>query len=189
VTSAAPLPGPSRAGELEVRVIIPFTHRHRETEEAAPADAEWYDVGADPHAYWRLLRDVWADGGTFLIVEHDVVCRPDVLASLATCPEPWCAFPYADMCHWECMEAWANTLGCTRFSAEIIAACPDAVSSLREELRDWRNLCDHIAGDKVDGTPTVTLRPGSLRAAGYTHHWHFPAVVHHHMGRNDARPA
>ena len=144
----------------------------------APPAAEWHDVSADGDAYWRLLCDVWSDGESFLIVEHDVVCRPDVLEQVEACPEPWCTFGYEPICHPECLEAWANMLGCTRFSADLIAAAPDAVSSIPPELRDWHNLCDHLAGDKVNGTP-APLRPGSLRAAGFTHHWHTPPVTHH----------
>jgi hypothetical protein len=77
------------------------------------------------------------------------------------------------------MEAWANMLGCTRFRKELIAAAPDAVSSIPLEQRDWHNLCDSIAGNKVAGVP-APLRPHSVRAAGYTHHWHLPPVRHDH---------
>jgi hypothetical protein len=82
------------------------------------------------------------------------------------------------MCHPECQEAWANMLGCTRFRAEVMEACPDALTSIPRELRDWHNLCDHLAGDKTNGAPSP-LRPKSIRAAGFTHHWHRPEVGHH----------
>ena len=153
-----------------MRVLVPFTARHSETVGGAPDGAEWVDVSADNLAYWRTLCDWWAAGEAFMVVEHDVVCRADVLVQFDACPEPWCAFPYDDMCHWECMEAWANTLGCTRFSAELMAAVPDALTSItRADHLDWHNVCDGLGGN--------------LRAAGYTHHWHFPPVRHHHMGR------
>lgn len=163
-----------------MRVVYPFTKRDPEITAGAPPNAEWWDVSGDPHAYWRLMRDVWADGEAFVVIEHDVVCRPDVIESFESCPCDWGTFPYSDMCHWECQEAWADMLGCTRFSADLIAAVPDAVASIPEDLRLWNNLCDHIAGDKVNGTPSP-LRPGSVRAAGFSHHWHFPAVEHTHV--------
>jgi hypothetical protein len=144
---------------------------------AAPPNAEWYDVSEDSAAYWRLLCRLWEDGESFMVVEHDVAFRPDVVEQFTVCSEPWCLFPYANICHWECMEAWANMLGCTRFSSELIRACPDAVASIPPDLRDWHNVCDSIAGDKVGGQP-APLRPKSLRAAGFTHHWHHPGVDH-----------
>jgi hypothetical protein len=165
-----------------MRVVISHTKRLPAVEAGAPG-AEWYDVSADEHAYWRLMCDLWADGESFLIVEHDVVCRPDVIEQVEECPEPWCSFGYLDMCHPECQEAWANQLGCTRFRAELIRATPDAVSSIPPSGRGWLNLCDHIAGNKLHGTPSP-LRPGSVRAAGFSHHWHLPLVEHLHGGRD-----
>ncbi len=143
----------------------------------APDGAEWVDVSADDDAYWRVMCEWWERGESFAVVEHDVVCRPDVVEQFNSCPEPWCVFGYTPICHQACLEAWANMLGCTRFSAELIATCPDAVSSIPPEQRDWHNLCDSIAGDKVGGMP-APLRPRSVRATGFTHHWHSPAVHH-----------
>ena len=118
----------------------------------------------------------WERGESFAVVEHDVVCRPDVIEGFETCPEPWCVHPYTPICHEACMEAWANMLGCTRFSTELIQACPDAVSSIPPELRLWNNLCDHIAGNKINGTP-CEQNPLGIRAK-FNHHWHHPAVEH-----------
>lgn len=170
-----------------MRALVPFTERHPQTEAGAPSSAEWVDVSADDDAYWRVLCEWWARGETFMVVEHDVICRPDVIDQFLDCDEPWCAFPYDDMCHWGCMEAWANTLGCTRFRSELIAAAPDALSSIPLEQRDWHNLCDSIAGNKIGGVDTLPLRPHSVRAAGFSHHWHFPAIYHHHHDRPGSR--
>ena len=146
---------------------IPYTRVDPRTVAAAPIDAVWTDVSAGSDAYWGALCEWWATGETFAILEHDIVCRPDVIKAFEACPEPWCVFGYADICHPECMEAWRNELGCTRFRVELIAAVPDAVASIPPERRDWHNVCDGL-GD-------------NLRAAGYSHHWHFPWVDHHHM--------
>jgi hypothetical protein len=151
-----------------MRILIPYTVRHFDTIAGAPPYAEWVDVSATASTYWEVLCDFWAhspDG--LLVIEHDVVCRPDVVESVTQCPKPWCAYPYSGMCHWACMEAWRNTLGCTRFSAALMRANPDGVSRIEEPHRDWHNLCDGI-GD-------------NLRAAGWTHHWHRPEVIHHKM--------
>lgn len=163
------------------RLLVPFTVRNPEVQAAAPPWAEWVEVSGDPLAYWRTMLEHWVPDDDLIVVEHDVVLRPDVLVQFDECPEPWCVFGYADMCHEACREAWANMLGCTRFRKELIAAVPDAVSSIPEDRRGWHNLCDEIAGDKVAGIPTE-LRPSSLRAAGFTHHWHSPYVAHHPWG-------
>lgn len=169
-----------------MRTLVAFTLIDPPTVAGAPHDAMWVYVGHDDHAYWRVLRDLWAYPEDLLVIEHDVVCRPDLIAAFDACPEPWCTAKYDNMCHPECQEAWANQLGCTRFRAELIAATPDALTSIPEDQRDWHNLCDSIAGNKVGGMPAPT-RERSVRAAGFTHHWHEPGVQHNQtVGRLQA---
>ena len=151
----------------EVAWYLPYTAVDERTVAHAPPDAVWIDVSCSALAYHHALSEIWAAGETFAVLEHDVLCRPDVIEVFEQCPEPWCAFGYADICHRECMEAWRNTLGCTRFRAECMEAVPDALEGLMGEHQDWHNVCDGLGW--------------SLRAAGYTHHWHFPWVEHHHM--------
>jgi len=157
-----------------LRVLVPFTKRHPDIEAAAPAHAEWVDVSEDGFAYWRLLCEWWARGETFMVLEHDVICRPEILEHFESCPEPWCLHPYDDMCHWGCMEKWANSLGCIRFDASLMRAVPDAASSVEDpKLRIWTDACNGLGNN--------------LRDAGFTHHWHFPAVYHHAIGREGRR--
>lgn len=54
-------------------------------------------VGDDPRSYWRLFVRLWNDRQPFVLVEHDVVVDRDTIPSLATCPRPWCAFPYHEL--------------------------------------------------------------------------------------------
>lgn len=156
-------PAPRRSGG--VQWYVPYTVVHSQVVEAAPANTIWVDVSADPDAYWAALAAMWERGESFAVLEHDVICRPDVEGQFEVCPDPWCIFGYSNICHPECMEGWRNALGCTRFTAEIIHAAPDAVSAIPPERRDWHNVCDGL-GD-------------NLRAAGFSHHWHFPWVDHH----------
>ena|ERR1700752_20103 len=157
-----------------MRVVIPHTAVHPVTLEAAPEHAEWIDVSVDGEAYWRAMCEWWADGETFIVLEHDVICRPDVLQGFESCDCAWAAHKYDDMCCPECSEAWANTLGATRFTADLIAAVPGAASSIPPNLRHWTNMCDGLGNN--------------LRAAGFTHHWH-GEIEHHHMTLNDPRVA
>ena len=143
-----------------------------------PAGGLRVDVSASDDSYWSALGEWWARGEDFAIVEHDVVIHSDVVEQFDSCPEPWCVFGYTPICHEKCLEAWANMFGCTRYRSELIAAVPDAVTSIPPERRDWHNLCDELAGNKIAGVDQPTLRPHSLRWAGYTHHWHTPRVRH-----------
>lgn len=158
--------------------------------EGAPPGTEWHDVGHDNEDYWRLMCRVWGEcaksGYDLLILEHDVVCRPDIIEQFESCPDPWCLFGYDDFCHPECAFAWKNAWGCTRFRHELIAKTPYAISSIPSGFRDWHNLCDHVAGDKMHGVDTIDIRPHSIRSYGFDEHWHMPPPVHHHMGRNDS---
>ena len=158
---------PQPAGTGPFAVHIPYTRIDSRTVHAAPSFAEWTSVAGSPIAYYAALTEWWASGETFTVIEHDVQCRPDVITGFEECPEPWCVFGYADMCHPECMEAWRNLLGCTRFRSELIKAVPDALTSIPADGWDWHNVCDGL-GD-------------NLRRGGYTHHWHFPPVDHHHF--------
>jgi hypothetical protein len=162
-------PAPERR-RGSVAWYVPYTQVHLATVAGAPKDAVWVDVSAHEHAYWSALREMWAYGRSFALLEHDVVCRSDVVEAFETRPEPWLAFGYDDICHPACMEAWANTLGCTRFTAELVRAVPDAVSSIPPDGRDWHGVCDFLGRN--------------LRAAGFSHAWGFPWVEHHHMGRH-----
>lgn len=153
---------------------VPHTARHPQTAANAPDGATWVNVAQSPNAYYAALLKWWAQGDTFAVLEHDVECRPDVVASFDECPEPWCLYEYAPVCDCgnpDCREAWRNMLGCTRFRAELIAAVPDAVASIPTDNWDWHNVCDGLGNN--------------LRAAGYTHHWHAPPVFHHRLVQRD----
>lgn len=164
---APPVPVSPRDG---AQFYIPYTAVHPLTVEGAPPDAIWCDVSGSDIAYFGAICDWWDRGETFAILEHDVVCRPDIVAAFNECPEPWCLFGYDPYCSCgnpDCREAWRNAIGCTRFRAELMAAVPDAASSIVAELWDWHNVCDGLGNN--------------LRAAGFTHHWHEPPVFHHRL--------
>src|ERR1019366_1003965 len=146
---------------------VPYTKVHPRTVGGAPVDAIWIDVSSSPFAYYEALRQIWQRGETFAVLEHDVVCRPDIIEAFETSPEPWMACGYDDICHRACMDAWANMLGCTRFDARLIRAVPDAMESIPEDGWDWHNVCDGLGRN--------------LRAAGFAHRWYFPPAEHHHL--------
>lgn len=175
-----PPPKPHRGG---AQFYVPYTRVHPKTVAGAPDSAIWVDVSSGPFAFYGAMYSWWERAlerrEGIATIEHDVVCRPDVVEAFETCPEPWCVFGYADICcqdetGWSpCMEAWRNELGCTRFRTELIEAVPDALTTAplgnsgHPITWDWHNMCDGLGNH--------------LRAAGFTHHWHFPWVEHHHM--------
>lgn len=129
-----------------------------------------------PESYFWLLSSVWAAGDAFVIVEHDVVAGPGVLGSFAQCPEPWCAFSYevfaGDLAS---VYGGAYGLGCTRFSAELLAAEPDAVEAAGELELDGTGTWPKRSYGVMDSTLTNVLR-----RRGYDAHQHHPNVEHLH---------
>ena len=174
----------------DLRILVPYVGRNNEvsqtedwptgvhprTHDALTAyapDAEWVRLTSRVDAYYDLLAGAWADGQGFLLVEQDIEIHASVVPEARTCPEPWCTWPYpgpgfagetGDPLLYE-------SLGCVRFSSELLAAEPDLmdeVGGVSEGMppRDWRRL-------------DVTIAP-RLRWRGYAAHRHWPAVVHHH---------
>lgn len=125
-------------------------------------DAEMHYVGTRHDAYRELLDEVWRDGKSFLVVEHDIEIHADVIPEALDCAEPWCAWQYVVGSD---PNGFVETsLGCTRFSADLLRDFPAGISGL--PVRDWRRIdCE--------------LSP-RLRTAGYAPHVHLPAVLHHH---------
>lgn len=71
------------AGPLDSRVV-----------ENLPPDATTVDVSGSDEAYFDLLEALWAQGETFLIVEHDMAVHRGVYDALVTCNGAWCQVPY-----------------------------------------------------------------------------------------------
>jgi hypothetical protein len=174
-----------------VQFYCAYTFIDPRTLAGAPPGTIWANVSQSNLAYWGALRAWWTKAfktktavATF---EHDVVLRPDVVEAFEDCPEPWCVFPYDDVCQngtsWAPrMEDWRNQLGCTRFRAELVAAVPDALDGVPIANSgvpiaigwDWHSASDGLGN--------------ALRAKKYTHHWHYPAVEHHHRRYLSAHP-
>ncbi len=168
---AEPPPVGERQGETQF--FVHYTGVRPDVAQAAPPGTVWVDVSSHSGAYYESLCDIWAAGESFATLEHDIICRPDIVEAFENCPEPWCNFWYSDVCHPHCRDAWANHLGCTRFRAELMEKVPDAMSSIPPgHLRDWHEVCNGLGGDKGPNG-------WGLRAAGFKNHWH-GEVRHHH---------
>lgn len=161
---------------------MPFTDLKAETRRALIDHAHGHELDFvhldDPeYGYGRLLQAVWAEAETFAIVEHDIVVNPDTIPGFDSCPEPYCAAPYA----WTTQVGPA--LGCTRFRAELLERIPDAVDEavalpsawgepghfrqldvylMRRVLRDRHGLQPHVHLPPVEHlNPKQALLPGA----------------------------
>jgi hypothetical protein len=104
---------------LTPRIAAPFTQLRAETVVALHGQEVTYAPMMTDQSYCELLRDLWHEGKSFIIVEHDIVVTPNTIPELAACENEWCAmaFPYRG-------EEKAWSLACTKFSASLIAREP-----------------------------------------------------------------
>jgi hypothetical protein len=171
---------------VSLPVLVPYTRLHPRTGAALERYRDTTYVQLDPdddRHYWAVLAEWWDRGEAFVIVEHDIEIHGGVLGEFEACPEPWCTFPYARLLcgphsSWS-VEAWGpgiplldKSLGCTRFSAELVRA-------------EW-DLLDRLGEWSIGGSPPghwKRLDDGSavlLHERGYQVHVHHPEVTHHH---------
>lgn len=155
-------------------MVAPFTAFHPLTEQAldlyAPGAERWL-LNEHPLAYHTLLAKLWADGDSFLIIEHDIEIRTGVVEELEACPEPYCCFPYAGPGG----DLLVRSLGCTRFSGEFIAEHPSLMLDLEDRgmtetsPRHWRRMDAELAH--------------YMQIRQIAPHMHQPPVLHHHAYR------
>lgn len=115
-------------------------------------------------AYYALLATSWGRGEPFLIVEQDIEIHETVVPELSTCPEPWCLFPYPGPAGAIGDPLIYSSLGCTRFSAELMWLLPDLLKALPSH--DWWRL-DALMWERL----RTVASP----------HIHEPPVNHHHV--------
>ena len=115
----------AKFGPAPMRVVVPYTGTLAWAVGDALDATGWpwvpYDVSADDHAYWRLVRDLWADVVPFMIVEHDVIVTSPALDRISECDQLWCANSYQYL-----GSTWAG-LGCTRFAEPLMHAYPELI--------------------------------------------------------------
>lgn len=155
---------------MSITVVCPYTAVHPDTAAAlADRDVRYVRMVADD-SYHRLLAELWETGGTFVVVEHDIVVRPGVIDELGACPEWWCGFPYLFL------GGLHNGLGCAKFSAELLAEHPDVIAATLEE-----NTPTHPAGHWCNLDDRITRQ---LRRRGVAKHAHGPPVEHRKAHRS-----
>ena len=73
-----------------MRILVPYTKLRRETVAALNATGygdrvEYRNVRGRVDKYWDLFFELWADGQTFCLVEHDMVVNRSTLRRLESC--------------------------------------------------------------------------------------------------------
>lgn len=103
-----------------MRVVVPYVDLRPETYRATRdwPGVEYRYVGGDEYEYGRLLRELWADGQSFLICEHDMRPTREQLLHMLDCDSEFCAGVYP----WTTCVGPA--LGFTRWRDSFIATYP-----------------------------------------------------------------
>lgn len=108
----------------DVRVIVPYLKTSAQMQTVVDClriqqvQPELHQTGPGDD-YWRLLRDVWAEGKEFFVVEHDVAVWQGAIRALTDCEEDWCTL--ATMCHGRMI---TTTFGCVKFGSRLIERNP-----------------------------------------------------------------
>jgi hypothetical protein len=120
--------------------------------------------------YYGLLSGLWAEGRTFVIVEHDIIVWPGAVRALLACEEPWCAYPYKIGGH------YSPGFGCVKFEGEFTYAHRNAIEMVGDPTcpyfssqgnpRHWSGLDSRLG-----------LVLSVLSGRGWPH-LHQPAVTH-----------
>lgn len=124
-------------------------------------------VAEDPSDYARTFVDCWARGGTFVVVEQDIVVPPGSIAALIECEHPWCAHHYPIKGY-----LYGPLLGLAKFSWHLIESHPKAASNAlwynkgKRAWVPWKSISERLASE--------------LGSLGYECHWHDPVAGHLH---------
>jgi len=136
--------------------------RTRVALEAYAPGYELYELGLHFDAYYTLLSTLWEEGEAWLNVEQDIEIHPTVVAEAASCPHRLCVWPYHGASQ---SEVLTGSLGCTRFSNDLLDEFPDFMRNL--PVRGWKILDAEIHPRLLD--------------LGVAPHLHYPTVKHHHV--------
>lgn len=138
-------------------------------------DVAFVDVSGSDESYWQLLADVWAKAASFIVVEQDVVVRPDSLDELIECERPWCSFqvPYVGRLY--------AGLSCAKFSAGLVGRIPDALERVATIERGEDPLHPPCHWCRLD-----SWLQHVLREEGAEMHVHAPPLGHL---RDDSSPS
>jgi hypothetical protein len=147
------------------RVIVPHSNLHPATKQILDSyggiDLEYVELDSK-FGYWKLMKRLWSEGRTTIIVEHDIVPWPGAIEELWDCPCSWGTFSYKMNIGEAQGIGVSHALGCAKLTDRLMAAVPD----VWEEPATW---------DKLD-----QILFWAARGEGREPHLHRPPVIHLH---------
>lgn len=152
-----------------MNVYVPYTVLSQPVLDALAATGSSYtgvDVSGSDSAYCELLQELWARQESFVIVEHDVLVRPDTLQELAVCPNNWCGFPVPYM------GTFYPGMACAKFEQSLIGSNPFAmeqVARMSDDTHRERHWC------RLDAWLQYIVLP----RGGAQRHIHDPPLGHY----------
>jgi hypothetical protein len=152
---------------LDLLIFVPFTEVHPYTALALKG-YDWTGVKmVDDGSYPDYFVERWAEGKTFINIEHDISFPSGLLEEIWECPEPWCSVGYSPggtgSAPHDLAAQRGAPLGIVKFSAEFIAATPTMFQPPYLPKKHWGH-CDGWVNDGGN-------------AAGFVPHQHWPDVV------------
>jgi hypothetical protein len=139
-----------------VKVVVPYTSLHLVTEMVTAWYKPEYVKLTDDDAYRRLLKRLWEERETVVIVEHDIVPWPYAIDELFRCCCWWGAYSY----HLHGGIGVHHGFGCTKLGSKLMEALPD----IWDEPGHWNSLDQRLYF--------------AAREVGIEPHPHRPAVIH-----------
>jgi hypothetical protein len=143
-----------------MKVIVPYAPGRlhsvtRRVIESYELPTEFIRLDFDD-SYRLLLKDLWVDGETVVIIEQDVVPWPGAIEELHHCMGEWCS------CAYRLFGGYGvyHHLGCTKLSSELMRKLPH----LWDIPRHWNSLDTHLRWE----ADQVGIHP----------HPHRPPVIH-----------
>jgi hypothetical protein len=117
-------------------------------------------IMTDDLSYSRLLTQLWNQGQSFILVEHDIIVWPGALAALSECSKLYCGYQY------QISHRLGGTLGCTRFSKDLILNNSDFP-------KFWADIpWHHLDGKVAEAMLSIGIED---------YHIHYPPVTHLHV--------
>ena len=132
------------------------------------------DVSGSDTNYARLLERLWAEGRTFLVIEHDIQPTARAFDHALVCGCEWSASPYKGTgLTYDSAVVHGQSLGFTRFRASLMARYPNAMAqACAIKANAFRPAGDYLT---LDGHIFYVLR-----VLGLWPHEHV-RVPHHHV--------
>ena len=90
-----------------------------------------------------------------------------MITDLVSCPEPWCAYPYAMG-----PSGYETALGCTKFDESLMIKHPDLMTVVGDTKTPWSPPKNWRRLDR-------TIFEALTNDLDYVEHKHWPPVKHH----------